>query len=232
MIKVTEKNRGLVFLAATMLVGVLAIGVLLIDEISEVPTTAIPNQSAGTNYKALEGKIESLKHQNFNPSSYSTLASEIDESYRQDLLTMAAKNNLMLNLDAVYSNLVYGKCEMYLSGNAQNTSAAILSWLKQVENNTARNSRIEYYRNQIDAYNYYSEILPSKVLRFIAPGITNYNDTTYAYLKKELKDMPNLNNAYKKKPKFKEIEVKLTRKLEQFNANWATGGLNVDNLKI
>ena len=74
MIKVTEKNRGLVFLAATMLVGVLAIGVLLIAENSEVPTTGITNETVGTNYRILEGKIESLKRQKFNPSSYSTLA--------------------------------------------------------------------------------------------------------------------------------------------------------------
>lgn len=225
MIKVTEKNRGLVFLAATMLVGVLAIGVLLLVENSEVPTTRIANESAGTNFRILEGKIESLKRQKFNPSSYSTLATEIDASYQQELITMAAKNNLMLNLDAVYSNLVYGKCEMYLSGNASNTSATVLSWLKQVENNTARNRKIEYYRGQINAYNYYSEIVPRKVSNFISAGITNYDDDTYAALKNELKIMPKLNALYKNKPKFNAIKVNLIRKLEQFNADWATGGL-------
>ena len=128
----------------------------------------------------------------------------------------------MLNLDAVYSNLVYGKCEMYLSGNAQNTSATILSWLKQVENNTARNRKIDYYRGQINAYNYYSEIVPRKVSNFISLGITNYDDATYAALKSELKNMPKLNAAYKNKPKFNGIRANLIRKLEQFNADWAT----------
>lgn len=225
MIKVTEKNRGLVFLAATMIIGVLAIGVLLLAETSEVPTTGMANESVGTNFKILEGKIESLKGQKFNPSSYSTLATEIDASYQQELITMAAKNNLMLNLDAVYSNLVYGKCEMYLSGSTLNTSATVMSWLQQVENNTARNRKIDYYRDQINAYNYYSEIVPRKVSNFILPGITNYDDATYATLKSELKNMPKLNAAYKNKPKFNGIRTNLIRKLEQFNADWATGGL-------
>jgi len=225
MIKVTEKNRGLVFLAATMIIGVLAIGVLLLAETSEVPTTGMANESVGTNFKILEGKIESLKRQKFNPSSYSTLATEIDASYQQELITMAAKNNLMLNLDAVYSNLVYGKCEIYLSGSTLNTSATVMSWLKQVENNTARNRKIDYYRDQINAYNYYSEIVPRKVSNFISPGITNYDDSTYNALKSELKNMPKLNAAYKNKPKFNGIRTNLIRKLEQFNADWATGGL-------
>lgn len=223
MIKVTEKNRGLIFLAATMIVGVLAIGVLLLAETSEVPSTGMANESVGTNFKILEGKIESLKRQKFNPSSYSTLATEIDESYRQDLITMAAKNNLMLNLDAVYSNLVYGKCEMYLSGNVQNTSAAILSWLKQVENNTARNRKIDYYRGQINACIYYSEIVPRKVSNFISAGVTNYEETKYKALKSEVKEMPKLNALYKNKPKFKEIEANLIKKLEKFNCEWAFG---------
>ena len=37
--------------------------------------------------------------------------------------------------------------------------------------------------------------------------------------------MPKLNAAYKNKPKFNGIRTNLIRKLEQFNADWATGGL-------
>jgi hypothetical protein len=114
---------------------------------------------------------------------------------------------------------------MYLSGSTLNTSANVLSWLQQVENNTARNRKIDYYRGQINAFNYYSEIVPRKVSNFISPGITNYDDATYTALKSELKNMPRLNAAYKNKPKFNAIRTNLIKKLEQFNADWATGGL-------
>ena len=225
MIKVTEKNRGLVFLAATMLIGILLIGLQMYRESDDIKSDEIVNDAANTNFKELEHKIENLKNQNFNPTSYSTLASEIDESYRQGLITSATKNNLISNLTSVYANLVYSRCEFFLTGNNLNTSSEVLNWLQQLENITSKNSKIEYYRAQISAYLYYSETLPNKVNKFISPGITNYDQSIYDSLKDEVKNMPKLTESYKNRSKFNAIRTSLISELEKFNADWATGGI-------
>lgn len=226
MIKVTEKNRGLVFLAATMLIGILLIGVQMYRESDDIKGDEIVNDAANTNFKELENKIGSLKNQNFDPTSYNTLATEIDASYQQELITSAAKNNLMSNLTLVYSNLVYSRCEFYLTGTNLNTSTEVLNWLQQLESITSRNSKIDFYRGQISAYLYYSETLPNKVNDFISPGITNYDQSIYDSLKDEVKNMPKLSESYKNKSKFNAIRTSLISELEKFNADWATGGIS------
>lgn len=224
MIKVTEKNRGLVFLAATMLIGLLLIGVQMYRESDDIKGDTIFNEGPKTPFKELENKIENLKNQNFDPTSYNTLASEIGDSFRQDLITSSAKNNLMSNLSTVYSDLVYSRCEFYLTGNNLNSSTEVLNWLQQLENITSRNSKIDFYRGQINAYLYYSETLPNKVNDFISPGITNYDPDTYNSLKEEVINMSKLRESYKNRSKFSAIRKNLTSDLEKFNADWATAG--------
>lgn len=217
MIKVTEKNRGLVFLAATMLIGILLIGVQMYRESDDIKDGEIVNDAANTNVKELENKIESLKNQNFNPTSYNTLASEIDESYRQALITNAAKNNLMSNLTSVYSDLVYSRCEFYLTGNL-GTSTEVLSWLQQLENITSRNSKTDYYRGQINAYDNYSINLPKEVDNFYGQP---FDESKYNELKSKVISMPKLDAKYKNNSKFNNIKNQNTIKLEEAYRNWA-----------
>jgi hypothetical protein len=220
--KITEKNRSLVFLGGTILVGILIIGILMFTESSDVDGVEIVDQPVNTNFKALESKIKNLKTQNFNPSSYNTLATDIDASYQQELLNASAKTNLMSNLAMVYSNLVYSRCEHFLMGAGMDSSSDVISWLNQLEKITAKNKRIDKYRSQINAYNYYSTTLPAKVNQFIYPGITNYNEDKYDAYMKEVVNMPNLDPAYKNKPKFLKIKTELTLALQKFNAKFYT----------
>jgi hypothetical protein len=225
MIQITEKNRSLVFLAVTIILGALIVGVLVFVENNDVQSIDMVNDEANTNYKELESKIEDLKNQNFDPNSYNTLATAIDASYDQQLINSSAKSNLMSNLTNVYSNLVYSRCEFYLTGNTMNTSTDVLNWLNQLESITSRNSYIDYYRGQINAYVYYSETLPNKVDSFISPGITNYNDSLYYSFKNEVENMSKLQPKYRAKTLFTNLKAKLINDLAQFNTDWATAGV-------
>ncbi|MBA4319912.1 MAG: hypothetical protein C0412_16050 [Flavobacterium sp.] len=218
--KITEKNRSLVFLGGTMLIGILIIGVLVYFENNDVESVEIVNQPANTNFKTLESKIKNLKTQNFDPNSYNTMATEINASYEQELLTADQKTNLVLTLSAVYSDLVYSRCDFYLSGMGLDSSKNVSSWLNQLEKITARNARIVKYQNQIKWYDYYSTTLSSKVHNFINPGITNYNDDKYKKLTEEVSRMPNLDPAYKNKSKFIKIKNELIFALQNFNAEF------------
>ena len=219
MIKITENNRSLVFLVGTLILGILIIGTLVFLENNDVESVQVVNEQTNTNYKDLENKIDELKNQNFNPTSYNSLASEIDESFRQDLITSSAKTNLITKLTSIYSDLVYNQCEFFLSGNNSN-GQDVLNWLTQLESITSKNSKIDRYRGQIKWYNYYAKTLTNKVDNFINPGITNYDDNTYRTLMNEVQTMPNFEKGYANKSKFIAIKSNLTRKLQNFNTEF------------
>jgi hypothetical protein len=217
--KITEKNRSLVFLGGTMLVGILIVGILLFSETSDVESIEVVNEQANTNFPLLENKIKSLKTQNFNPNSYNTIATEIDASYQQELITSTAKTNLISSLSSVYSTLVYNQCEMYLTHNF-GKSDEILSWLNQLEKISSKNAKTDQYRNQIKWYKYYSTSLPTKVNNFIAGGNTNFDENVYLKLKEEVQKMPSLESRYKNAAKFNTIRGQLTARLTDFYNQW------------
>jgi hypothetical protein len=222
--KVTEQNRSLVFLAGTLVMGILIIGVLLFVESNDVEGVTIVNEQANTNFKALETRIEALKKQNFDPNSYNTIITGINSSFEQDLITGSAKSNLVSKLTTVYSDLVYKQCDFFLSNNI-GTSQEVSSWLNQLEKITSRNSKIDKYKSQIKWYNYYAITLPNTVEAFIAPGITNYEENLYQKLKQEVQTMPNFDPSYKNSGKFNGIRANLTSQLENFNAAYYSAGL-------
>jgi hypothetical protein len=219
MIKITEKNRSLIFLAGTVIMGILIIFTLVFLESNDVEGVEMVTGEANTNYKQLEQKIEDLKNQNFNPTSYNTLATAIDASYQQDLITGSAKTNLVSKLTTVYSDLIHNQCESFLSGSNSN-GQEVLNWLSHLEKISSRNSKITYYKDQIKWYNYYATSLPSKVSSFIAPGITNYDETIYQKLSNEVNTMPNLQEKYRNKSKFKSIKTNLISRLQTFNTQF------------
>jgi hypothetical protein len=219
MIKITEKNRSLIFLAGTVIMGILIIFTLVFLESNDVEGVEMVTGEANTNYKQLEKKIEDLKNQKFNPTSYNTLATAIDASYQQDLITGSAKTNLVSKLTSVYSDLIYNQCESFLSGSNSN-GQEVLNWLSHLEKITSRNSKITYYKDQIKWYNYYATSLPSKVSNFIAPGITNFDEAIYQKLSNEVNTMPNLQDKYRNKSKFKSIKTNLISRLQTFNTQF------------
>lgn len=216
-----------------MVIGALLILVMVFVENTGTPTgdpERTEGPDAGPEFKKIENKISNLKNQSFNPNCFNTLTTEIDSYYEQGIFLSSSKTYLISKLTSVYSELVYSRCESYLKGTNSNTNNEVLSWLSQLENITAKNSKIDYYRSQIKAYIYYSEILPDEVNNFISPGITNYDQSKYDVLKDRVQKMPNLDQKYKNRPKFNAIKTKLISKLEQFNADFFSMDLDLDKL--
>jgi hypothetical protein len=215
--KLTDGNRSLVFLAGTLILGVLIISVLLFVESNDVEGVEIVDEPVNTNFKVLETKIDDLRKQNFNPNNYNTLATEIDASYQQELITGSAKSNLVTKLTSVYSDLVYKQTELFLTSDV-GTSLEVLTWLNQLERITSKNPKIDTYRSQIKWYNYYATTLPNKVEVFINNG--NYTDEKYSELSNELKNMAYFKPVYKNRLKFNNIRKNLMLKLDNFNADY------------
>lgn len=227
MIKITDKNRNLVLLGATLLSGILVIGALMFFESMDIQGVEIVKDKANSNYKTLESKIQSLKNQNFDPNCYNTLSMEIETSYSQDLITGSAKTQLMSDLANAYADLVYNKCQTFLVNNI-GSSQDIINLLNQLEIITSKNSRIDRYRNQIKWHQYYSITLSEKVNDFIRPGIINYDEGRYQLLRNEVQNMPNLDPAYKNNNKFNSIKKSLIKELQQFNSDFYSSELEIE----
>ena len=233
MIKITDKNRSVVFMLGTMILGILIIGILLFFENNDPGGLEKPPSELVNTFKPLERKINGLKTQNFDPNNYNTISTEINTSYDQQLITADQKTNLMLSLASVYSDLVYARCEFFLTGTNLDSSEQVTSWLNQLEKITSKNPRIDKYRNQIKWYQYYSSTLPAEVNKFIRSGITNYDENTYKMLMGKVQQMPKLESAYKNKLKFNKIKSSLTPALQNFNAEFYSQGVDeIDESKI
>lgn len=217
--KLLHKNRSLLFLVITITIGTLLIGLLKITENINVPSTDVSEEQPITTYKELENKIELIKSQKFDPTSYNTIATEIESSFEQKLITNTVKNNLLIKLETIYSDIVFKKCELYLTSNNLNTSTELLSWLQQLKNITSNNNKLAYYNSQIKAYDYYSIQFVKKINNFCNSG--NFDETEYGQLKNEANSMPKLNLKYKKNNKFYKIKTQCVNKLTSAYRVWA-----------
>ncbi|CAM3774869.1 hypothetical protein FLGE108171_14620 [Flavobacterium gelidilacus] len=218
MIKITDKNRSGIILGGILLIGILLIGFVMYFENDEVESMNKVNDPAPTNVKALESLISNLKTQKFDASNYASIASEINGSHTEGLITGSAKNNLLNNLNTAYADLVYAKCEGYLNTNSNHTSGDIFKWLTQLENIISKNRRIEYYRGQIKAYDHYAVSLPNKINNFCRLG--NFDEEKYLKLKNEMNEMSSLDNKYKSKSKFINIKLENINMLENAYRDW------------
>ena len=89
----------------------------------------------------------------------------------------------------------------------------------KLENITARNSKIDFYRTQIKAYDYYSNQFSKKVDYFCQTG--SFDESEYTQLKTEANTMPRLNAKYKSNRKFNQIKQQCIANLEIAYRNWA-----------
>jgi len=227
--RVNEKNRSFVFLAVVLVVGLLLIGVVsLIDNGVESRDEHIENPPK-TNSLNLENKIANLRNQNFSPSAYSTLSTEIEASHSEKLITSQVKENLLASLSQKYSELVYERCESFLNGSNAYNSRELMGLLNQLEGITSGRPKISRYKEQISLYEYYSKTFPATVERFIEGGVGNFTDNTYINYKDSLQQMPGLDAKYRNTPKLNQIRSRLIAGLEDLYGRFTELDLEILN---
>jgi hypothetical protein len=215
--KFSESKRNIYILGLVILIGIICIGIAMLIEANTVPRPTIEETTPPSNDQSLRNEINNLRTEPFSPSSYSSIAQAIESSYQQSLITNATKASLEGDLINVYSDLVYNQCNLFLSSNSNYTSSDVLLWLQQIESIIGNNSRINYFKDQIRLYIYFSETLPRAIGRFLSNGfqeVSDYEQTNISF-RAELKNMPNFDARYSTNPKFNMIRKDLTNRLEQ-----------------
>lgn len=209
------KNRQFIFLLGSILIGVLLISVSMLMENSSVEKTEISNDEMGTNFSALESKIKAISSQNYNPSLYVNINAEIHSSFAQQLITKAGEQNLKLQLQDLQSKNLYALCESFLTGVPLNSNE-LKNWLDDLTKTYPNESKSSHYKNQINAYNYYSTSLPNKINSFIKKSCLDQNMTQN--LINEVSAMSKLDHNYSKSNRFSKIKSDCVIKLKNFRA--------------
>jgi hypothetical protein len=129
-----------------------------------------------------------------------------------------------LELELKYSRKLveqktFKRCEAYLSSQRNDNPSELKELLNTLLNVVVSTNKINFYKTQIDKYNYYEKVLPNRVNKFTSKPI-NYTDEDYNNYSKEVINMPGFENKYKNHNKFKKISIELKSKLDKFNIDF------------
>jgi outer membrane murein-binding lipoprotein Lpp len=206
-------TRQIKFLIGAIIIGVLLIAISMCDDYSNVPKIKTSSNELGTNFSPLESKIKVLSAQNYKPSDFITLKAEIHSSFSSELITQAGEENLKLQLKETQTNLLFSECELFLKGASSN-SKQLLQWLDDLKRNFPEESKIGYYKAQIDAYNYYTTTLPNKINSLVR--IQCFDDVKSNNLKSEIQQMSRLDRNFRRKLNAK--VQKLVKQIEEYRS--------------
>lgn len=214
-----RENRSFKFLALLFLVGTLGIGVMTLLEPDNFLTITEPEPTIDC-FKELQKEITTFENKtNWKLEDYKIAEVSITTSAKTDCISGTTKGNLLTTLNNVLERKTFQRCEAYLSSRKIDNPSELKELLKTLLNVVGSNNKINFYITQIDKYNYYEKVLPSKVNRFVSDPI-NYTDKDYDKYKIEVENMPGFENKYKVHSKFINISKNLKGKLDKFNVDF------------
>ncbi|WP_312139218.1 hypothetical protein [Sphingobacterium sp.] len=187
-----SKYRGLYFLGATIILGLLIIGVMrLINQNNAVKTHENSSNitSKSNTHGIIEQKIGELSIQNVDPSLYNILLIEIENGAGQGLFNEDMKEMLLNNLNQKYQSLVIQKINGYLNIDPVNFGE-VDKYLSHIDGVFGASKEIGEIKSKIKAIQYYNVTLPQKINAFINDGYGNFEESTFQNLMRELNTVP------------------------------------------
>jgi hypothetical protein len=212
-----KENRSFKFLALLFIVGVLGIGVMTMME-SDTIFTSTEEEETNSNFKDLQKEITTFENKsNWKLEDYKIAEVSIASSAEAELISGTTKGNLLTTLNNALEQKTFKRCEAYLSSQRNDNPSELKELLNTLLNLVASSTKINFYKTQIDKYNYYEKVLPNKVYNF-AGDLFNYTDDQYNYYLNQVTFMPGFDNKYKNHSKFRSIAKNL--KIDLDNANF------------
>ena len=187
-----NKYRGLYFLGATIVLGLLIIGIMRMmnqNNGMKTPEKNSATASKSNTHQVIEQKIEELTIQNIDPSLFNALLIEIENGASQGLFNGDMKNMLFNSLNQKYQSLALQKLNGYVDVDPINY-AEVDKYLGHYKGVFGESGAIRELQGRIKTIQYYTVTLPQKVNAFIKAGFGNFEDTTYQNLMKELSNVP------------------------------------------
>lgn len=211
-----KENRSFKFLALLFLVGTLGIGIMTLLE-SDTIFNSKGEEETNSNYKDLQKEITTFESKpNWKLEDYKIAEVSITTSAEAELISGTTKGNLLTTLNNALEQKTFKRCEAYLSSQRNDNPKELKELLNTLLNIVASRSKINFYKNQIEKYNYYEKVLPSKVNNFTG-DLFNYTDDQYNYYLNQVTNMPGFDNRYKNHSKFRTIARNLKINLDNAN---------------
>lgn len=212
-----EKNRNLGFLLILFIVGAFGIGVMTLME-SDGPFFSDPkDQIDEGNYKELQNKITQFENNsNWTKQDYEVIKAEIEASTDAELITIITKGNLLSNLNKSLEDKTFVKCETFLLSRSNSSLSELNNLLVFLQSISSNSGKINFYRNQLNKYNYYENIFPNNIESFVSSDF-NYTEEKFQELKIKAINMPGFDSKYKNQSKFRKLTAKIKNDLDKFN---------------
>jgi hypothetical protein len=211
-----KENRSFKFLALLFIVGILGIGVMSMME-SDTIFTSTEEEGTNSNFKDLQKEITTFESKtNWNLEDYKIVEVSITTSAEAELISGTTKGNLLTTLNNALEQKTFKRCEAYLSSLRNDNPVELKELLNTLLNVVASSNKINFYKNQIEKYNYYEKVLPSKVNNFTG-DLFNYTDDQYNNYINQATNMPGFDNRYKNHSKFRTIARNLKNDLDNAN---------------
>jgi hypothetical protein len=211
-----RENRSFKFLALLFIVGALGIGVMTMME-SDTFLTSTEEEETKSNFKDLQKEITTFDNKpNWKLTDYKIAEVSITTSAEAELISGTTKGNLLTTLNNALERKTFQRCEAYLLSQRNDNPSELKQLLNTLLDVVANSTKINFYKTQIDKYNYYEKVLPSKVNRFTG-DLFSYTDKQYNYYLNEVKNMPGFDNRYKNHSKFRSIARNLKTDLDNAN---------------
>lgn len=229
-----DKNRVFYFMAATVVVALLIIGVMYIsgsnnDGEQEGGTRKVTLSSDPT--VDIKKATIDLTVANVSPDKYSTITQKITAAFNQKLINTALRSSLQLELDNKYKSASITKLDYLIKKDPVDVAAfnGIISHLKAIG---VSDPKFANYQSGLAKMTYYTSSLPSKVSAFTGRSFANYNHDGYNALKNEIETLPGLDPLFKNKSAVVSMQKSLLTRLRDYNSKYVDYQMSLDGLDV
>jgi hypothetical protein len=199
---------------------------MLVFENIGIGSIASVGQENGNSFQELQTEINKISSNNWDPTSYSTLAAKIHTSKANGFITEDLEIDLQKKLDLYYLNKVIETTERYLhtsSGDFNKINKALTQIAKSTTISIEDKQKIKTAINTMNAFNYYTTVLPNEIESFITNG--NYNEDRFNNLYQKIQNVNPLLVSYTNNPKIQSIKkyIESGSPFMRFNADSQIG---------
>jgi hypothetical protein len=221
-------NSNIKQLIAILLTGFGIIILMLIMENSGMGSIAAIGEENGNSFQVIQTEINKIPNNNWDPIGYSTLTAKIHTSKANGFISGDVEIDLQKKLDLYYINKLVETSERYLHSNVGDYTK-IKTNIGQLINSTTilqqDKQKLILLKNTLDAFNYYTVVLPNEASVFINQGVINFNEDKFNSLISKIDNINGSLRSYLNNTKIQNIKQSTKNSLMQFQGEFVSNNI-------
>ena len=212
-------------LISILATGYVVIILMLVFENIGIGSMASIGKESGNSFQELQTEINKISSNNWDPTGYTTLAAKIHTSKVNDLILEIDEINLQKILDLHYVNKVIETSERYLhtsNGDYNKINKALSQLQRSVTISADAKQKISTAINKLNAFNYYTSVLPNEISSFIKGGVGNFDENKFNNLVNKIDNLNGLLVPYSNNSKIQNIKQNSRTPLLQFQGEFVS----------